>query len=139
MTNLIAAYIAWIVLQTGMVAPDHPTIEAVTAAEMTTHYGAPESNALEFQALYSHEERKIFLPDDWRIDSLKNRSALLHELVHHVQRENNVQAPCKAALERQAYDLQVTWLREQGVDDPYRVIGTNELTIYMVSTCRDDS
>jgi hypothetical protein len=62
----------------------------------------------------------------------------LHEVVHNVQRENNVQAPCEAALERQAYDPQMKWLREQGVDDPYAVIGTNELTIYMASTCRDD-
>jgi hypothetical protein len=31
------------------------------------------------------------------------------------------------------------WLREQGVEDPYSLIGTNELTIYMVSVCRDGS
>jgi methionine-rich copper-binding protein CopC len=139
LTSLIAAYLAWIVSQTGLTAPHHPTIHSVTPAEMAQRYGAPESNALEFQALYSHEDRKIYLPEDWRSDSLKNRSALLHELVHHVQRENNVQAPCKAALERQAYDLQMKWLREQGVDDAYAIVGTNELTIYMVSTCRDDS
>jgi len=139
LTSLIAAYLAWIVSQTGLTAPDHPAVQPVTPAEMAQRYGGSESNALEFQALYSHEDRKIYLPDDWRSDSLKNRSALLHELVHHVQRENNVQAPCKAALERQAYDLQMKWLREQGVEDPYVVIGTNELTIYMVSTCRDDS
>jgi hypothetical protein len=47
--------------------------------------------------------------------------------------------PCLAALERQAYDLQIKWLREQGVDDPYNVIKTNELGIYMVSVCRDGS
>jgi hypothetical protein len=41
--------------------------------------------------------------------------------------------------ERQAYDLQVKWLREQGVDDPYDLIKTNELSIYMLSTCRDGS
>ena len=27
--------------------------------------------------------------------------------------------PCMAAYERQAYDLQIKWLREQGIDDPY--------------------
>jgi hypothetical protein len=30
-------------------------------------------------------------------------------------------------------------LREQGVDDPYDLIKTNELGIYMLSVCRDGS
>ena len=47
--------------------------------------------------------------------------------------------PCTAAHERLAYDLQIKWLREQGVDDPYALIGINELGIYMVSVCRDGS
>ena len=139
MNNLIAVYIAWIVSQTGLAVPDSPPIHFATAAEMAARYGAPESNGLEFQALYSREENAIYLPNDWNIDNLRNKSALLHELVHHVQRESNVEAPCVAALERQAYDLQVKWLREQGVHDPYGLIGTNELTIYMVSVCRDGS
>ncbi|WP_441244578.1 DUF6647 family protein [Tardiphaga sp. 768_D3_N2_1] len=139
MNSLIAVYIAWIVAQTGLTAPDRPAVHFVTSTEMAARYGAPESNGLEFQALYSHAENTIFLPNGWHIEDLRNRSALLHELVHHAQHASNVQAPCKAALERQAYDLQIKWLREQGVDDPYGLIGTNELTIYMVSTCRDDS
>jgi hypothetical protein len=137
--NLIAVYVAWIVSQTGLAVPDRPAIHFVTPAEMATRYGVPENNGLEFQALYSREERAVYLPNDWSIEDLRNRSALLHELVHHVQRESDVQAPCTAALEHQAYDLQVKWLREHGVNDPYGLIGTNELTIYMVSVCRDGS
>ncbi|MEH2475982.1 hypothetical protein V1281_002845 [Nitrobacteraceae bacterium AZCC 2161] len=139
MNSLIAVYIAWIIAQTGLMAPDHPTIHFVTRMEMAARYGAPESNALEFQALYNREEGAIYLPDDWLSDDLREKSALLHELVRHVQRANNVEAACIAAHERQAYDLQARWLREQGVDDPYGLIGTNELTIYMVSVCRDGS
>ena len=139
MNSLIAVYIAWIASQTGLAVAGRPAIHFVTPAEIATRYGAPESNGLEYQALYSREEGTIYLPNDWHSDNLRNRSALLHELVHHVQRENDVQAPCTAALERQAYDLQVKWLREQGVDDPYGLIGTNELTIYMLSVCRDGS
>ena len=139
MNNLIAVYIAWIVSQTGLTVADRPAIHFVTPAEMAARYGAPENNGLEYQALYSREERAIYLPNDWHSDSLRNKSALLHELVHHLQRENNVEVPCTAALERQAYDLQVKWLGEQGVDDPYGLIGTNELGIYMVSVCRDGS
>jgi hypothetical protein len=79
------------------------------------------------------------LPQQWAPNDLRQKSTLLHELVHHVQRSNNVELPCVAAYERQAYDLQVKWLREQGVDDPYDLIKTNELSIYMLSTCRDGS
>lgn len=91
------------------------------------------------QALYSLSERSIYLPRGWRPNDLRQKSALLHELVHHAQRSNNIDLPCVAAYERQAYDLQIKWLREQGVDDPYDLIKTNEFTIYLVSECRDGS
>jgi hypothetical protein len=139
LNSLIAAYIAWIIAQTGLVAPDHPPIHFATPAEMAMRYGTPEHSGLEFQALYNREEGSIYLPLEWQPDDLRQKSALLHELVHHVQRANNVEAPCVAAHERQAYDLQIKWLREQGVDDPYSLIRTNELSIYMVSVCRDGS
>ena len=57
----------------------------------------------------------------------------------NVQRFNKIDLPCAAAYERPAYDLQIKWLREQGVDDPYDLIKTNELGIYMLSVCRDGS
>jgi hypothetical protein len=139
LNSLIAIYIAWIVAQTGLLAPDHPPIHFVTAAEMAMRHGSPENSRLELQALYNRNEGSIYLPQEWLPIDLRQKSALLHELVHHVQRFNKVELPCLAALERQAYDLQIKWLREQGVDDPYDVIKTNELGIYMVSVCRDGS
>lgn len=139
MNSLIATYIAWIIAQTGLVAPDHPPIHFATPTEMAMRYGAPENSALEFQALYNREEGSVYLPREWRPDDLRQKSALLHELVHHVQRFNKIDLPCAAAYERPAYDLQIKWLREQGVDDPYDLIKTNELSIYTLSVCRDGS
>jgi hypothetical protein len=137
--SLIAIYIAWIVAQTGLSAPDHPPIHLVTPAEMAMRHGSPENSGLELQALYNRNEGSIYLPQGWRPDDLRQKSALLHELVHHVQRSNNIVLPCTAAYERQAYELQIKWLREEGVTDPYELIKTNELGIYMVSVCRDGS
>ena len=139
MNSLVAIYIAWIVAQTGLSAPDHPPIHFATPAEMAMRYGSPENSGLELQALYNRTEGAIYLPQQWLPDDLRQKSALLHELVHHVQRSNNLDLPCVAAYERQAYDLQIKWLREQGVDDPYALIGINELGIYMLSVCRDGS
>jgi hypothetical protein len=137
--SLVPVYIAWIVAQTGLSAPDHPPIHFATAMEMVVRYGSPENSGLDLQALYNRTEGAIYLPRQWLPEDLRQKSALLHELVHHVQKSNNIELPCVAAYERQAYDLQIKWLREQGVDDPYALIGINELGIYMVSVCRDGS
>ena len=137
--SLVPTYIAWIVAQTGLSAPDRPPIHFATAMEMAIRYGSPENSGVELQALYNRTEGAIYLPRQWLPDDLRQKSALLHELVHHVQRSNKIEQPCIAAYERQAYDLQIKWLREQGVDDPYDLIKTNELSIYMASVCRDGS
>ncbi len=132
MDSLIAIYIAWIVAQTGLSAPDHPPIHFVTPAEMAMRYGWPENSGLALQALYDRNEGSIYLPQGWRPDDPGGRkSTLMHELVHHVQRSNKIVLPCIAAYERQAYELQIKWLREEGVTDPYELIKTNELGIYM--------
>jgi hypothetical protein len=136
---LIATYLAWIIGQTGLFAPDHPPVHFVTSEEMAREFGSPDNSGLELQALYNRVEGAIYLPREWRPVDLRQKSALLHELVHHVQRSNNIILPCIAAYERQAYDLQIKWLREQGVDDPYDLVQTNELSIYMASVCRDGS
>jgi hypothetical protein len=136
---LIATYLAWIIAQTGWSAPQHPSVHFVTRRELVRLHGSPDSNALEVQALYSHSERSIYLLREWRADDLRQKSTLLHELVHHAQRSNDVELPCTAAYERQAYELQIKWLREQGVADPYDLIKTNEFSIYLISACRDGS
>ncbi len=99
LNNLIAAYIAWIIVQTGLAAPDHPPIHFATPTEMAMRYGAPVNGVLELQALYNIEGGSIYLPREWRSDDLRKESALLHELVHHVQRFNKIDLPCAAAYE----------------------------------------
>ena len=51
----------------------------------------------------------------------------------------SVKADYAALIRPTGYDLQIRWLREQGVDDPYDPIKTNELSICMLSVCRDGS
>ena len=50
---------------------------------------------------------------------------------------NKVQAPCERAQEADAYHLELAWLREQGIDDPYAFLQTNELAIILRSVCLD--
>lgn len=137
MEILIATYLAWIVTQTGWSALEPPSIRFVTQSKLASLHGSPEGTALE--ALYNPSEGTIYLPQEWRPDDLRQASALLHELVHHAQRSNKVALPCVAAYERDAYELQVKWLREQGASDPYDLVKMSEGTIYLFSLCHDGS
>jgi hypothetical protein len=124
---LVATLLTWIVAQTGLAAPD---VVPHTAVDQS-----PIAKTENVQAFYLRATATIYLPENWRPDGLRNQSILLHELVHHVQLFNSVGMPCDRALERQAYDLQVKWLREQGVADPYKLIGTDEFTVIIFSMC----
>jgi hypothetical protein len=133
MDALVAALIAWIVAKTGLTAPDPPRIVQIPIEQMVEMTGSTARP----QAIYVRKERTIYLPTDWTGDTLLNRAALLHELVHHLQETNGVQAPCERAQEVDAYHLELDWLRERGVDDPYEFLGINELAIMLRSTCLD--
>lgn len=107
-------------------------------SETAIKHGSPDNSGFELQALYGRSEGSIYLPEEWRPDDLRQKSALLHELVHHVQLSNKIVLPCVAAYERQAYDATNQMVaRTRGVDDPYDLIKINELGIYMVSRCDD--
>jgi hypothetical protein len=87
------------------------------------------------ESLYSEIDHTIYLPDSWRPENLRDRSVLLHELVHHLQYRNNIKATCPGDHEYEAIELQITWLREQDVDDPLNLLGINPLFIFMLRRC----
>ncbi len=122
METLVAALIAWIVAKTGLTAPDTPRIVQLPIEQMVEMTGSTARP----QAIYVRKERTIYLRSDWTPDTLLDRATLLHELVHHLQEANNVQKPCERAQEADAYHLELDWLKEQGVDDPYKFLDTNE-------------
>jgi hypothetical protein len=138
--GLVVPLIAWIVEKTGLLAPEPPRITLLPREQMIKiYYGSEQvSGYRNLQAFYIPTARTIYLPDTWLPDELYGRSILLHELVHHVQRSNNIRVPCPAAVERQAYQLQTDWLSEQGVASPYEMIGTDEFTVRILSSCVTD-
>jgi uncharacterized protein DUF6647 len=130
---LVAALIAWIVGKTGLTAPEPPRIIQISIEQMAEMTGGTARP----QAIYKAKERTIYLRPDWTPDNLLNKAILVHELVHHVQNMNNVPLPCERAAEADAYHLELGWLREQGVNDPYAFLETNELAIMLRSMCLD--
>jgi hypothetical protein len=141
MNAMIITLIGWIAANSNFAVVDPPRILLIPKHEMgELYYRASEENKFfQLQAFYNFTNATIYLPDTWRPTELYDQSMLLHELVHHLQAQNNVKVPCQVAFERQAYDLQVTWLREQGVENPYALMGTNALAIYVISACHDDA
>jgi hypothetical protein len=137
MDILVATFIAWIVAKTGLAAPDPPHVLFLPPGKLVERaYGPNEHPDAVLQALYDHTNTTVYLPVTWRPNDLRQSSALLHELVHHVQwAHNKMEGKCRGQLEREAYDLQIMWLREQGVTDPYDVIGIDEFTIFLISRC----
>ena len=138
--NVVASLIAWIVTKTGWANAELPQIVFVTKKQLTEMLlerpNAPPED-VHCQALYSRNDEIIYLTKDWRCSDLRDRGNLLHELVHHLQKLNNVKARCIAEFERQAYDLQLEWLREHDVQDPYKFLDIDEFTVRMISQCRE--
>ena len=133
MSSLVASLLIWISIQSGLKVPDPPKIVFVPAAQMASMTG----DTAHPEGIYVFEERAIYLPDSWNPDSIRNRATLVHELAHHVIKTNDVKAPCEQAHEAQTYRLEFQWLREQGVQDPFQFLNTNELAIILRSACRD--
>jgi len=133
MDALVAVLIAWIVAKTGMMSADPPRIIQVPIKQMVEMTGGTARP----QAIYKRGDRIIYLRDDWTPDTLLNKAMLVHELVHYLQEIIIVQAPCERAQEADAYHLELAWLREQGIDDPYAFLQTNELAIMLRSLCLD--
>ena len=133
----VAHMIAWIDAKTGWGGREPPTIRFIPHAQLDEMYfgGREKSNYIHVHALYSDESDTIYLSEDWRPDDLYDRSALLHELVHHLQALNKINSVCPADSERKAYHLQIAWLHEQGVQGPYKFLKIDERAIYVISHC----
>lgn len=66
------------------------------------------------RGVYDYEARVIYLVGPWSPEDPRQRSVLLHELVHDVQFANRAWE-CPNATEWEAYKLQEAWMAEQGL------------------------
>jgi hypothetical protein len=87
-----------------------------------------------YLALYHADSGTVLLRSDWDMRDLRDRSILVHELVHHLQANAGREYVCKGAMERQAYDIQAAWLEARGAD-LLEVMNMNGLFLYAVTRC----
>jgi hypothetical protein len=142
--KIVRGYIKWIVNQTGWSIRDVPIIKTISLGELRKMFLRPSTGALidpsgleEIRpgALYSKDEHLIYLATSWKKDDLIDQSILVHELVHHLQMENHIQFECWGRYEAQAYELQIRWLRSQGIEDPYKLLHATRAAIDTLAEC----
>jgi hypothetical protein len=138
MDLLIAVLTAWIVAKTGLSAVEPPKIEFAPPVRMSEiAFGPKVAPSPLLRALYSQPAGTVYLRKEWDASKLRDQSELLHELVHRFQFVHNLPYGCGAEREKLAYELQIAWLREQGVEDPYEFLEINAFFVVMTSVCRD--
>ena len=68
---------------------------------------------------YDMQKRLLVLPTDWSPSEPRDLGALVHEMVHHLQREkwpDPGSRPCRGGIEKTAYDAQEVFLRSLGLE-----------------------
>lgn len=142
MEPLVVALMSWIAAASGLpMAEDLPETRRISAQRMAAlaapardQDGYDRAVASGYLALYHADSATVLLRRDWDRDDLRDRSILLHELVHHMQAASGRSYPCAGAREHEAYTLQGEWLEERGAD-LFELLGINGLFLYAVTRC----
>ena len=90
-------------------------------------------DGVKIKALYHRDNKIIYLHEDWNEYNLLDRSFLLHELVHHRQKE--AEYMCRQEMEHEAYELQFKFLKENAINNPQEILDINDVFYVILTTC----
>ena len=128
MKELMISLILWIGANSTLPAEGVilPEVEFLSSEELRTLYIIEDvCDTGEIRALYDLNNTIIYLLEDWDKSNLIDRSFLLHELVHHLQKEEGYEV--RIIREEESYELQFMYLRESAIDDPEEVLRISDL------------
>lgn len=118
MEALIAVLLAWVAHATGLptdgAAPVVAFVSPVALAEQR-HAGVELQRQDTVVGLYLDDSRTILLAEDWDAGDPADVSALVHELVHHLQNVAGLTYWCTGDREALAYQVQAVWLAQFGL------------------------
>jgi hypothetical protein len=139
MESFALGLMIWISQVSGLPLPDKvPEITRVEPARIASLANGPgvadPDTRSGYLALYHADSQTVLLRRDWDMRDLRDRSILVHELVHHMQAQAERDYVCRGAMEREAYEVQSTWLEARGAD-LYEVMNMNGLFLYAVTRC----
>jgi hypothetical protein len=158
MKEIIITMMMWIHTATGYSIPEIPDINYLNTMELRSYaYGCeltpiPTHN-IELCAakkdwdldrtnpiaIYDNENKTIIVNKKFDIETIHDKSVLFHELVHHMQFENDIDSnvECIGDLEKEAYTLQDEWLQEKYSVSVWDTIKMNRLFFMMITSCND--
>ena len=160
MKEIILAMMLWIHNATGYSIPEIPDIKYLSTMDIRAYaYGCdqvpiPNNNEdicavredwdIDYSgpiALYDHMDKIVILNKDFDITTVHNKSVLFHELVHHLQYENDIDSTveCRGDLEKEAYTLQDEWLQETYDVTVWDTIKINRLFFMIITNCMDSN
>jgi len=142
----------WVSAQTGLPMPDQwPTVAFVsqeTLCDDAYPFGETEQEEASRgkKRLLCRENqsvRGLYFEDRLLIEMLPTDfttpyglSVLVHELAHHLQFQAGREYECRGALEKVAYDAQIEFLEQLGLDF-YEVAGSNKLFYLLITACNN--
>lgn len=137
MDHLLTVIVTWLSLSFGLPAHyDHPTIAFLPEEALHgVHYGPAYSREdARVVAVYDEARSKILLTRNWKVTSPADVSVLVHEMVHHLQRNAGMTYGCPAAGEKLAYTAQAEWLEQFGTSLE-REFELDAFTLKVMTTC----
>ena len=157
MKEIILAMMLWIHNATGYSIQEIPEVKFLSTMDLRSYaYGCDQvpipngnddicaarkdwdldtkSNPI---ALYDHVDKIVILNKDFDITTVHDKSVLFHELVHHLQYENDIDSTvkCQGELEKEAYTLQDEWLQEKYGVNVWDTIQINQLFFILITSC----
>jgi len=153
METLLIGIVGWLSLGFGLPANYAlPRIEFASAARMESvqlrgqrpassqgaatedQRPAHRNSQRQVEALYDDSSRTIYLPEGWTSKTPAEVSALVHEMVHHLQNQAGLKYDCPQAREKLAYVAQDRWLARSGRNllDEFKL---DALTVLLRTKC----
>ena len=86
----------------------------LTSSRLDPESGADGSLVVPIIGRYDDTTRTIYLPLGWKTDLLADKSALVHQVIYHLQNLSGQKHECPQARARVAFDAQALWLRQFG-------------------------
>ncbi len=111
MELLLDLLIEWLAANAEINIDDAPAVIVMSEKELSGLYDRP------VHALYEDEEETIYLADTVDLSSMQGASVLLHELIHHHQKESGALAKftCIRESEELAYNVQRQFLKTNNI------------------------
>jgi hypothetical protein len=102
---------------------------------MVTKKELEEDTVFSVRAVYISEKNAIYFSNNIELNTLSFEALFIHELVHHIQNVNDVSYPCRGYLEKAAYNLEIEYLTQNGIKDPYDSMNLNRLSLIFITQC----